>query len=68
MDANSLIFGSMAVTSLAIFVYLGRFKASSRQTDRDDRIDWSTRKFSILKIFLYSLGLAVGIALIVQVI
>ncbi|XXK44034.1 hypothetical protein ACMAY4_07095 [Porticoccaceae bacterium nBUS_17] len=68
MDANSLIFGSMAVISLAVFFYLSRFKASSRQTDRDDRIDWSTRKFSILKIFLYSLGLAVGIALIVQVI
>jgi hypothetical protein len=68
VDANFLIFGSMAVISLAVFFYLGRFKASSRQTDRDDRIDWSTRKFSILKIFLYSLGLAVGIALIVQVI
>ena len=68
MDANSLIFGSMAVISLAVFFYLGRFKASSRQTDRDDRVDWSTRKFYILKIFLYSLGLAVGIALIEQVI
>jgi uncharacterized protein YacL len=66
MDANSLIFGSMAVISLAVFFYLGRFKASSKQTDRDDRIDWSTRQFSIMKILLYSLGLVLGIVLILQ--
>ena len=66
MDANSLIFGSMAVISLAVFFYLGRFKASSKQTDRDDRIDWSARQFSIMKILLYSLGLVLGIVLILQ--
>ena len=66
MDANSLIFGSMAVISLAVFFYLGRFKASSKQTNRDDRIDWSTRQFSIMKILLYSLGLVLGIVLILQ--
>ena len=68
MDANSLIFGSIAVLSLAVFFYLGRFKASSKQTDRDDRIDWSTRKFSFGKIFLYGLGLACAIALVAQII
>jgi uncharacterized protein YacL len=56
----------MAVISLAVFFYLGRFKASSKQTDRDDRIDWSTRQFSIMKILLYSLGLVLGIVLILQ--
>jgi hypothetical protein len=34
MDANTLVFGSMAVLSLAIFFYLGRFKASKKQTER----------------------------------
>ena len=41
MDVNTLVFGSMAVISLAAFFYLGRFKASSKQTDREDRINWS---------------------------
>jgi hypothetical protein len=31
----------MAVISVAAFLYLGRFKASSKQTDREDRINWS---------------------------
>ncbi|MDA0795775.1 MAG: hypothetical protein O2950_08370 [Proteobacteria bacterium] len=66
MDANSLIFGGMAVISLAIFFYLGRFKASSKQTDREDRIDWSTRQFSVWKMFLYALVLVGGIVLVLQ--
>jgi len=66
VDANTLIFGSMAVISLAIFFYLGRFKASSKQTDRDDRIDWTKRIFSLWKIFLYSLVLVGGIVLVLQ--
>lgn len=41
MDINTLVFGSMAVISMAAFLYLGRFKASSKQTDREDRINWS---------------------------
>ena len=68
MDANSLIFGSIAVLSLAVFFYLGRFKASSKQTDREDRINWSVRKFSLGKMFLYGLGLACAIALVAQII
>jgi hypothetical protein len=59
MDANTLIFGGISIISLAIFFYLGRFRASSRQTNREDRIDWSSRKFSLWKVFLYCL-LAVG--------
>ena len=41
MDVNTLVFGSMAAISLAAFFYLGRFKASSKQTEREDRINWS---------------------------
>ena len=41
MDINTLVFGSMAVISVAAFLYLGRFKASSKQTDREDRSNWS---------------------------
>ena len=66
MYANTLVFGSLAVLSLAIFFYLCRFKASKKQTERDDRIDWSVRSFSIWKILLYSLALVVGIVLAQQ--
>jgi len=66
MDANTLIFGSIAVISLAMFFYLGRYRASSKQRERDDRIDWSTRGFSLGKIFLYCLVLVGGIVLITQ--
>lgn len=66
MDANTLIFGTIAVISLAVFFYLGRFRASAKQRDREDRIDWSTRRFSLWKILLYSLLLVGGIVLITQ--
>ena len=64
MDLNTLIFGSVALLSLGVFFYLGRFKASKEQLDREDRIDWSTRRFSLWKIFLISLALAATIALL----
>jgi len=68
MDANTLVFGAISIVSLAIFFYLGRFRASSKQTDREDRIDWSSRQFSLGKIFLYSLLLAVAIAIFSKII
>jgi len=49
---------------LALFFYLGRFKASTKQTDRGDRINWSMRKFSLGKIFLYGLVFVSAIALV----
>ena len=40
MDFNTFFFGAIIVVSLAIFFYIGKFKASSKQrnreTDRDD--------------------------------
>ena len=50
----------------AIFFYLGRFKASEKQTERDDRINWSVRNFLIWKILLYSLALVGGTVLVQQ--
>jgi hypothetical protein len=66
MDANTIIFGGISLISLAIFFYLGRFRASSKQTDREDRIDWSSRTFSLWKMFLYSLVAVGGIVLLTQ--
>ena len=39
---NSIIFGFLAAISLFIFFNLGKVKASSKQTNRDDRINWGT--------------------------
>jgi hypothetical protein len=66
MDANTIIFGGISILSLAIFFYLGRFRASSKQRDREDRIDWSSRRFSLWKIFLYILVAVGGIILLAQ--
>ena len=37
---NSLIFGLLAAISLFIFFKLAKVKASAKQTNRDDRINW----------------------------
>ena len=66
MDANTLIFGSMAVISLAAFFYLGKFKASPKQTERDDRINWSSGKYSFFKYILLGMGIVLGIALLIK--
>ena len=39
---NSIIFGLLAAISLFIFFNLGKVKASAKQTNRDDRINWGT--------------------------
>ena len=64
MDFNSLFFGMVSVGSLAIFFYLGRFKASRRQFEREDRIDWTTRKFSFWRIFICSVAVVSALVLI----
>ncbi|HBO15242.1 MAG TPA: hypothetical protein DD440_02800 [Porticoccaceae bacterium] len=68
MDLNSFVFGGLAVVSLAMFFFLGRFKASRSQIERDDRIDWSQRKFSLWKMLLYCLGAVVAIVVISRMI
>ena len=45
MDLNTIIFGGLALISLVAFFYLGKFKASKSQTERDDKIDWSKGYF-----------------------
>ena len=66
MDANTLIFGSMAVISLAAFFYLGKFKASPKQTERDDRINWSSGKYSFFKYILLGMGIVLAISLLIK--
>ena len=35
MDFNTVFFGTIIVVSLAIFFYIGKFKASSKQRSRE---------------------------------
>ena len=58
----SNIFFLLTILSLLVFFYLARFKASDKQTKREDRINWSNRKYDFLKYFLLILFLAIGIA------
>ncbi len=40
MNTITLLLALLGIASFAVFFYFLRFKASSRQTDRDNRIPW----------------------------
>ena len=42
---NYIIFGTIAVLSLFIFFNLGKVRASEKQRNRENKIDWSVRKY-----------------------
>ena len=42
---NYIIFGTIAVLSLLVFFNLGRVRASEKQRNRENKIDWSVRKY-----------------------
>ena len=68
MDLNSLLFGVLAIISLVVFFFIGRYKAVKKQTERDDRIDWSQRQFSLWRIALYSLVVVLAVVLVTQLV
>ena len=61
MDLNTIIFGVLAILSLASFFYLGKMRVSKSQRERDDRIDWTARKFSFRSCITIALGLFIAI-------
>ncbi len=64
MDFNTIFFGAIIVLSLAIFFYIGKFKASSKQRERDDKIGWEKSKFGNLKLLIWVMVSVLGIALL----
>jgi len=64
VDLNTIVFGAIIVLSLAIFFYIGKFRASSKQRERDDKIGWKKNKFGNLKIVIWVMVSALGIALL----
>jgi 4-amino-4-deoxy-L-arabinose transferase-like glycosyltransferase len=66
VDINTLFFGGLTLVSLAVFFYFAKFRASSRQRDREDRIDWGRNRFRCVRtLLLIMLGVLV-VALIAQ--
>ena len=43
---NAIFFGVLTILSLFIFMNLGKIKASKKQMDRDDRINWGSKRRS----------------------
>jgi len=43
---NTVFFGILTILSLFIFMNLGKIKASKKQMDRDDRINWGSKRRS----------------------
>lgn len=41
---NTIFFGILAILSLFIFMNLGKIKASKKQMNRDDRINWGRKQ------------------------
>ena len=64
MDFNTIFFGVIITLSLAIFFYIGKFKASSKQRERDDKIRWEKSKFDNLKLLIWVMVSVLGIALL----
>ena len=64
MDANTIVFGAIIVLSLAIFFYIGKFRASAKQRERDDKIGWEKSKFGNLKLLIWVMVSVLGIALL----
>ena len=41
---NTILFGILTIFSLFIFMNLSKIKASKKQMDRDDRINWGSKR------------------------
>jgi hypothetical protein len=67
VDLNNLFFGAVIILSLGIFFYIGKFRASSKQRNREDRVSWKKNRFDILKILIWVMVAILGIALLARV-
>ncbi|MBI79980.1 MAG: hypothetical protein CMQ51_06110 [Gammaproteobacteria bacterium] len=68
MDLNTFFFGLLIIVSLAVFFYVGKFKASAKQRNREDKINWqSGRRFSGLKMIIWIMVSILGIALLARI-
>ena len=66
MDFNTLFFGGLIVVSLSVFFYLSRFRASASQRNRDNKIDWTSRRYWWYRWVFLVLVLFVSVAAMVR--
>tara|TARA_Y200000002_G_scaffold247193_1_gene204557 strand:- start:1167 stop:1376 length:210 start_codon:yes stop_codon:yes gene_type:complete len=66
VDFNTIFFGLISVFSIAIFFFLGPLRASAKQRNREDRINWNQRRNPFFKIFIYALVSILGISLLIR--
>ena len=66
MDINTIFFGGLTLASLAVFFFFGRFRASSKQRDREDRINWANNRFGFFKYLLVGMAVILGIAILIK--
>jgi len=67
VDINTFFFGLLILLSLGIFFYVGKFRASAEQRNREDKINWNRgRRFSSLKMIICIMVSILGIALLAR--
>ena len=66
VDINTIFFGGLTFVSLAVFFFFGRFRASAKQRDREDKINWTKNKFGFYKYFLMGMAGILGIAMVIK--
>ncbi|MBV12812.1 MAG: hypothetical protein CMC52_01795 [Flavobacteriaceae bacterium] len=55
MDFNTIFFGLLIFISLGVFFLLGPLRASAKQRNRTDRINWNKRRSPFFKYFLIAM-------------
>ena len=64
---NYIIFGTIAVLSVLVFFNLGKVRASEKQRNRENKIDWSVRKYhNFYKGFLVMVVIVLLSALVIS--
>ncbi|MAJ84165.1 MAG: hypothetical protein CMD94_02945 [Gammaproteobacteria bacterium] len=66
MDFNTIFFGLLTICSLGIFFFLGPLRASVKQRNRDNRINWNKGRSPLFKIFIWALVSILGISLLIR--
>ena len=51
---------------MAIFLYVGKFRASEKQRNRDDKINWQSNRYRYIKIIILIMAVILGIALLTR--
>jgi len=66
VDFNNLFFGAIIILSLGIFFYIGKFRASSKQRNREDKVSWKKNRFASLTVLIWVVVSVLSITLLVR--